>query len=150
MKYFAVKSYTSLFDLYSYTTSTGGSGQITYTYDYANPTTFECKAVSLRPQSTLESYGDTYKDSEFILIETPLPRHLVFLKSRVGNIREKTDDGTGDKYWVTDSGSTLPRPPMIFDISGITPMIDHSGTQAGLQLFCQLAVANLSGTIANG
>lgn len=148
MRFFAVKSYSSLFDLYPYTVTTGGSGQIIYTYDYANPTTYECKAVSLRPQSTLESFGETYQDSEFILIETPIPRHLVFLKSMVGNIREKTDNGTGDKYWVTDSGSTLPRPPMVFNISGISPLIDHSGSQAGLQLFCELGSA--SGTVANG
>lgn len=145
-KLFAAKSYPALIDIYQSTSYQDPiSGEIVTNWNYLEPDTMECTFVSLRPQDTLESFGSTYTDKEFLLIEVkPEERINLTLSMQAGNITEKGTDG--EEYYVRTTGA-----PQVFNISGITPVTDITGSIVSIQLYLEQVGVNPNvGEIARG
>ena len=130
----AAKAYPSLFTVYTRETTQDpdtGSSVTAWNYDRSTAV-FRCNVFSARPESNLESFGTTYRDSEFIRIETPAPGTNFDLSMRVGNLRSASGEG----YYLNRLGV-----PLVFDIDGLSTRIDLNGNRVCAALFCRLAAS---------
>lgn len=133
-KLFAAKTYPALIDIYTNSSYQDPlTGQIINSWNYLEPDTMECTIVSLRPEANIEIFATTYTDKEYLRIEVkPDKRLSLRLNQQAGNLREKGSNP--EEYYVRD---TTGNPPQVFNISGITPIIDPTGDTVCYALFLE-------------
>lgn len=134
---FPIKRYASLADFYY---STQEQDPITFdiitVWHYDDPDTKECLVEVLLPEDALEKFGEVYSDKEFVRIEMSVADSKSVDKDfRVGNLRMRHDESV--TYYDNYEGQTVNR--YVFNIGGISPVLDMNGRPVAVEIFCDLA-----------
>lgn len=132
MPRFIVRSWPSLVDIYTQTTSYDPESLETVRkWNYLNPETVECNVVALSPEDSLEQFGKEYTKKKFVKLE--IPTGQFDLGQQAGNLRSK--DGTQRYYQRFVDGQFYPE---VFNISNIGTRIDFNGQIDCYELYLEL------------
>ncbi|MCZ4079579.1 hypothetical protein O1W68_16645 [Rhodococcus sp. H36-A4] len=127
------KSYPSLVDIYErrevYNEELGSHA---YDWDYTNFGTIYCNVTSLKPESSLEVFSETYTRKLFAKLE--FPNNDIKLSNQVGNIRSKD----GKQLYYTQNNAIVST--MIFNVSSMNTQVDVLGN-----LVCHTAYLEYTG-----
>jgi hypothetical protein len=127
VNFLGVKKYELTMELYTETNMQDPeTGDIIKAWNYNNPQIVKCKAHSVRPWGSIEDFGATYTDKEYLEIYTPSPVKLV---QRVGRIRNRK----GVTLWKNDDGTAT-----VFNVSGCSPSVAPNGRVTDYVLLLEL------------
>ncbi|MFJ6217042.1 hypothetical protein ACIQGZ_27480 [Streptomyces sp. NPDC092296] len=105
------------------------SGAFHHDWNYSSPEVIHCKARTVRPWDSIESFGKQYEDKEYLEIQTP---SQVSLDAQVGRIGNRA----GELMWKRDDDR-----PMLFEVSGCQPSLDRNGRIIEYRVLASLAEA---------
>ncbi|WID10831.1 head-to-tail stopper [Streptomyces phage Mulchroom] len=127
MNFLGMKKYELTMELYTeVSVQDPETGSIVKTWNYNNPQIVKCKAHSVRPWGSVEDFGATYTDKEYLEIYCRTP---VALAQRVGRIRNRK----GLTLWKNDNGTAT-----VFNVSGVSPSIAPNGRVTDYVLLLEL------------